>query len=245
MRGWLLGLVVAGCGPDPELVAERDALQQQKVSLERENARLEKEASSLHAQLLQLKAELTREQHRAVLLQLGVGEGEKLLATFQTDLGDVHCELWPQIAPQTVLNFVQLAEGRREWTDPVTGKKTTRPLYSGTIFHRVIPEFMLQGGDPLGTGRGGPGYQFADEIDPKVTFDRPGLLAMANAGPDTNGSQFFITDRSTPGRLNGKHTIFGACEDADVVQAITSVERDDDDRPVQEITLRRVVIERR
>ena len=133
---------------------------------------------------------------------------EPLHATFKTSLGEIVVKLLPDKAPKTVENFVGLAEGTREWTDPRTGQKVKKPLYDGTVFHRVIPDFMIQGGDPLGTGTGGPGYRFGDEIGPDNKFSRPGLLAMANAGPGTNGSQFFITEVPTPW-LNGKHTIFG------------------------------------
>ena len=129
-------------------------------------------------------------------------------ATFQTSAGDIVVKLLPDKAPKTVENFLGLAEGTREWTDPRTRQAVKKPLYDGTVFHRVIPDFMIQGGDPLGTGTGGPGYKFADEIGPDNKFDRPGLLAMANAGPNTNGSQFFITEVPTP-HLNRGHTIFG------------------------------------
>ena len=144
----------------------------------------------------------------------------------------------------TVLNFVQLAEGSKEWTDPATNQKVRKPLYNGTIFHRVIPEFMIQGGDPKGNGTGGPGYQFEDETSPDVTFSEPGLLAMANSGPATNGSQFFITDRAKPNHLNGKHTIFGKCADLDVVQKIASVEKDKRDKPLEDVVIKAVVVSR-
>ncbi len=133
---------------------------------------------------------------------------EEIYATFKTSAGEIVVRLLPQKAPRTVETFVGLAEGTREWTDPVARQKVTRPLYDGTVFHRVIPDFMIQGGDPLGTGHGGPGFRFADEIGPDNRFDRPGLLAMANAGPNTNGSQFFITEVATP-HLDRGHTIFG------------------------------------
>ncbi len=133
---------------------------------------------------------------------------ETIQATFQTSLGEIVVKLLPEKAPKTVANFVGLAEGTREWKDPRSGQSMKRPLYDGTVFHRVIPDFMIQGGDPLGTGTGGPGYRFEDEIGPDNRFDRPGLLAMANAGPNTNGSQFFITEVPTP-HLNRGHTIFG------------------------------------
>jgi peptidyl-prolyl cis-trans isomerase A (cyclophilin A) len=153
--------------------------------------------------------------------------------------------LFPQQAPQTVENFVGLAEGSREWTDPQTGRKSRTPLYNGTIFHRVIEGFMIQGGDPLGTGTGGPGYRFGDEFDPGLRFDRPYLLAMANAGPGTNGSQFFITVSPQP-HLNDRHTIFGeVVEGHSVVDQIGSAETDRRDRPVKEIVIDSVTIDRR
>jgi len=141
-------------------------------------------------------------------------------ATFQTSMGDIVVKLFPDRAPKTVENFVGLAEGTKEWTDP-RGQKVKKPLYDGTIFHRVIPDFMIQGGDPLGNGTGGPGYKFADEIGPANRFDRAGLLAMANAGPNTNGSQFFITEVPTPW-LDKGHTIFGeVVKGGDLVPKVT------------------------
>jgi peptidyl-prolyl cis-trans isomerase A (cyclophilin A) len=152
--------------------------------------------------------------------------------------------LYPDHAPKTVRNFVELAEGTREWTDPVTRKSAQAKLYDGTIFHRVIPNFMIQGGDPLGTGTGGPGYKFADECHPDLSFDRPYLLAMANAGPGTNGSQFFITTVPTPW-LTGKHTIFGeVVEGSGVVDEISQVQTSRGDRPVQDVVLESVEIRR-
>ena len=167
-----------------------------------------------------------------------------LTATLSTTQGTIKVRLFPDQAPQTVRNFVELAEGTRNWTDPRSGAETSDRLYDGTAFHRVIPDFMIQGGDPLGTGTGGPGYKFGDEIHPDLAFTRPYLLAMANAGPGTNGSQFFITVGPTPW-LNGKHTIFGeVIEGADVVQAISQAKTDRRDRPAQEIVLESVVIDR-
>ena len=169
---------------------------------------------------------------------------DTLTATLRTNQGTVVIRLFPDHAPKTVRNFVELAEGGREWTDPTTGRATTQKLYDGTIFHRVIPDFMIQGGDPLGSGRGGPGYKFADEIHPDLRFDRPYLLAMANAGPGTNGSQFFITVAPTPW-LNGKHTIFGeVVEGADVVDLISRLKTGSQDRPVEDVTVDSVTIER-
>lgn len=165
-------------------------------------------------------------------------------ATLRTSLGPIALRLFPDHAPKTVKNFTELAEGKREWRDPRTGQAITTPLYDGTIFHRVIAGFMIQGGDPLGTGTGGPGYQFADEFHPELTFDRPYLLAMANAGPGTNGSQFFITTVPTP-HLNRKHTIFGeVIEGSDVVDRISQVRTGRADRPVQDVVIERVEIDR-
>jgi peptidyl-prolyl cis-trans isomerase A (cyclophilin A) len=167
-------------------------------------------------------------------------------ATLHTSLGDIRVTLFPDTAPKTVRNFVGLAEGTQEWTDPKLRAKTTAPLYDGTIFHRIIPGFMIQGGDPLGTGTGGPGYRFADEVTTDVVFDRPYLLAMANAGPNTNGSQFFITVAATSW-LNLKHTIFGEVADQasrDVVDAIAAVETGRQDRPKVDVVIESIAIER-
>ncbi|MGH3150799.1 MAG: peptidylprolyl isomerase [Streptosporangiaceae bacterium] len=169
---------------------------------------------------------------------------QTLTATLQTNQGNIVIRLFPDHAPKTVRNFVELAEGGRQWTDPRTGRETTSKLYDGTIFHRVIPDFMIQGGDPLGSGRGGPGYQFADEFHPDLRFDRPYLLAMANAGPGTNGSQFFITVGATTW-LNGKHTIFGeVIQGADVVDAISRVKTGSQDRPADDVVIESVTIDR-
>ncbi len=167
-----------------------------------------------------------------------------LNATFQTSRGRIVVRLFPDHAPKTVKNFTELAEGAREWTDPRTRRPTTRRLYDGTIFHRVIAGFMIQGGDPLGTGTGGPGYRFADEFHPDLAFDRPYLLAMANAGPGTNGSQFFITTVPTPW-LTGKHTIFGeVIEGSEIVDAISRVRTAAGDRPATQVVLESVQVER-
>ncbi len=170
-------------------------------------------------------------------------------AVIHTSMGDIRLELFPAQAPHTVKNFVGLATGEKEWTDPETGKKTSRPLYDGSIFHRVIPNFMIQGGDPLGTGTGGPGYQFNDEISPELTFAEPYVLAMANAGKrlgkGTNGSQFFITVAPTTW-LNGKHTIFGKVVDEDskaVVDAISNVPTNAQDRPLTPVVIEHIEIE--
>ncbi|HVB27188.1 MAG TPA: peptidylprolyl isomerase [Mycobacteriales bacterium] len=171
---------------------------------------------------------------------------QELLATLHTIAGDVRLRLFPDHAPKTVRNFVELATGAREWTDPKTGAATTDQLYDGTIFHRVIPGFMIQGGDPLGTGTGGPGYRFADEFHPELAFTKPYLLAMANAGPGTNGSQFFITV-APAAWLTGKHTIFGEVADVDseaVVDKIAATTTGRNDRPLTDVSIATVGIER-
>ena len=159
-------------------------------------------------------------------------------------MGDIVIDLFPNHAPKTVANFVELATGEREWTHPKSGKKSKDNLYDGTVFHRVISGFMIQGGDPAGNGTGGPGYKFADEFHPELVFDRPYLLAMANAGPGTNGSQFFITVAATTW-LNRKHSIFGEVTDKAsqaVVDAIAEVETGAQDRPKSEVRIDSVTI---
>jgi peptidyl-prolyl cis-trans isomerase A (cyclophilin A) len=171
---------------------------------------------------------------------------EDMYVTISTTLGDVRVQLFPNHAPKTVANFVELAEGTREWVDPRSGERGKTPLYDGTIFHRVISGFMIQGGDPLGTGTGGPGYRFNDEIHPELGFTKPYLLAMANAGPGTNGSQFFITVAPTTW-LTGKHTIFGEVADQasrDVVDAITATETGQMDRPKTDVVVEKIIVER-
>jgi peptidyl-prolyl cis-trans isomerase A (cyclophilin A) len=166
-------------------------------------------------------------------------------AILHTSLGDIRMDLFAHQAPKTVKNFVGLSDGTLEWTDPRTGKPGQGALYTDVIFHRVIRGFMIQGGDPTGTGRGGPGYRFGDEFHPELVFDRPYLLAMANAGPGTNGSQFFITVGKTP-HLNRKHTIFGEVADQssrDVVDAIATTPVGPGDRPVTDVVITSVTIE--
>jgi peptidyl-prolyl cis-trans isomerase A (cyclophilin A) len=167
-------------------------------------------------------------------------------AVLHTSLGDINVTLFDNHAPKTVANFVGLSDGSQEWVDPRTGNTGEGALYSDVVFHRVINGFMIQGGDPTGTGRGGPGYRFADEFHPELGFDRPYLLAMANAGPGTNGSQFFITVGKTP-HLNFKHTIFGEVADQasrDVVDAIATTPVGPGDRPTTDVVITSVTIEK-
>ena len=171
---------------------------------------------------------------------------EQLTATLHTNLGDIKVNLFPNHAPKTVKNFVGLADGTGDWKDPKTKSDGSGPLYNGTVFHRVIKDFMIQGGDPLGTGTGGPGYKFADEFHPELQFDRPFLLAMANAGPGTNGTQSFITTVPTPW-LTNKHTIFGEVADQasrDVVAAVDAVETGAGDRPREAVVINSIDIEK-
>ena len=167
------------------------------------------------------------------------GDGP-LKARITTNHGEILCELAADKAPLTVANFVGLARGLHPWKDPATGEVVKRPFYDGLIFHRVIPEFMIQGGDPEGRGTGGPGYEFATEVSPELTHDRPGTLSMANAGPNTNGSQFFITEEPTP-QLDGGYNVFGYCDNVEVVKEIARVEKRSD-KPVEDVVMEKVEI---
>jgi peptidyl-prolyl cis-trans isomerase A (cyclophilin A) len=167
-----------------------------------------------------------------------VKKGMDLYATFDTSEGTIVCKLFTKAAPKTVENFVALGTGSKQWTDPNTHQPSNKPLYDGTVFHRVISNFMIQGGDPLGNGTGDPGYKFEDEFGSGKTFDKPGILAMANSGPNTNGSQFFITQVATPW-LNGRHTIFGeVVTGIDIVNKIVNVPKGAGDRPTTPVVLK-------
>jgi peptidyl-prolyl cis-trans isomerase A (cyclophilin A) len=166
-----------------------------------------------------------------------------LVAKIETTMGTFTCQLYDKQSPMTVANFVGLARGLRPWKDPKTSAWVKKPFYDGLIFHRVIPGFMIQGGDPLGVGRGNPGYKFDNEDAPDLTFDKPGLLAMANAGRNTNGSQFFITETLQPA-LNHGYTIFGLCDPVSLVTQIAGVERQPGDKPVKDVAMTKVTISR-
>jgi len=197
-----------------------------------------------HSQETPTKASGKKEKSSTVSSKNKTKKGTPMYAIFETNKGNFKVKLFADKTPKTVENFVGLAEGTKEFTDAKTGKKTTRPFYDGLIFHRVIPNFMVQGGCPLGTGTGDPGYRFGDEFVPELKHDKPGKLSMANAGPGTNGSQFFITVAATPW-LDNRHTIFGeVVEGYDIVEAISKVRTGPMDKPVENIVLKHVQIVR-
>lgn len=171
-------------------------------------------------------------------------KGKAMFALFETSKGNFKVKLFADKAPKTVENFVGLAEGTKEWTDPKTGKQVKKPFYDGLIFHRVIPNFMIQGGCPLGNGTGGPGYKFADEFHPELKHNKPGLLSMANAGPNTNGSQFFVTVAKTEW-LDNRHAIFGeVIEGYEIVEGMSKVKTGSMDRPAEDIVIKKVTIQK-
>ncbi|HEY1269998.1 MAG TPA: peptidylprolyl isomerase [Candidatus Binatia bacterium] len=179
---------------------------------------------------------------------LGLAQAQEkkgpLYATIKTSMGDIVVHLFDDKAPKTVANFVDLATGKKEWTDPKTGQKVKRPFYNGIIFHRVIPGFMIQAGDPLGTGFGGPGYRFEDEFNPDLRHSKAGILSMANAGPNTNGSQFFITVAARP-QLDDHYSVFGeVVKGQGVVDAISKVTRDPNDKPLKDVVIKEIVVSR-
>lgn len=255
-------LALVGCG-SAELEAERDALKERVGTLERELDQVSQQKESLDRRVTALQSQLTSQQsdlksemerlqeelstlnRSEMFRRMGISPGDKLTAVLKTTMGDIECKLYPDKSPRTVMNFVTLAEGTRPWTDPRTREMTNRPLYEDVIFHRVIPGFMIQGGDPQGSGMGGPGYKFADETDNGLTFDQEGLLAMANSGPNTNGSQFFITEGDRlPSHLNGRHTIFGECTNLDVVKTIARVQTNRRKKPLKDVVIERIEIQR-
>jgi peptidyl-prolyl cis-trans isomerase A (cyclophilin A) len=236
--------LLSACGPSKEMKAVNAQLETQVQELKKDKDKLAKDLQSARDRIATLERQEKASASDQVFTNLGIPENGSVKAVISTTMGDVRCTLWPKVAPTTVLNFVELSEGTRSWEDPKTGQQVKRPLYPGTSFHRVIPGFMIQAGDPVGNGTGGPGYSFSDEIRPDVVFDRPGLLAMANSGPNTNGSQFFITD-AIPKGIDGRYTIFGDCSGGlDVVKRIAAVPRDKSDKPLTDVTIRRIDIQR-
>jgi len=230
--------LLLGC--TAELKEENNALLATIQAQERELAAVATENGTLTLRVHDLETEIER---RDLAASLGMASGEKIWALLRTSRGEVLCELFPQKAPRTVENFVQLAEGSKAWLDPKTKAKVNRPLYDGTVLHRVIPEFMVQGGDPSGTGLGSPGFHIPDEFSPDLKHG-PGTLSMANTGnPNTGGSQFFITEQPTP-HLDGKHSAFGRCEPMGLIKEIARVPRDADNRPLEPVILRTVTIHR-
>jgi peptidyl-prolyl cis-trans isomerase A (cyclophilin A) len=239
----LLGALLAGCGQRTAEEIAGDSPADEVVTKstdtgevpDKEATEAEAESHPTEASAAQVPAETNK--------PAGSRKKEKgLYAEFDTTKGKIVCRLFEDKAPLTVKNFVGLAKGTKEWTDPKTQQKVKRPYFDGLKFHRVIPDFMIQGGDPLGTGTGGPGYQFEDEFDASLRFDKKGKLAMANAGPNTNGSQFFLTVAPTP-HLTGKHTIFGeVVEGQDVADAISQAPTGPGDQPTPPIAMKAVKI---
>ena len=256
MRSLLILLASVACASD-NTNGDQAALEDQISTMSEQLEEAEREAANLAQQVEseragasasamaadRLAAENSALRNASVLDGLGVSQGDTLVAEFETSKGNISCNLFYEQSPRTVLNFVELAEGTREWQDPRTGMRQTTPLYNGTIFHRVIPGFMIQGGDPVGNGTGGPGYRFPDEVNNGLTFDRPGLLAMANSGPNTNGSQFFITE-GTPSHLTGRHTIFGECTPMELIRTIGAVNTGARNKPLEDVVLQNVRIDR-
>ncbi len=243
-RALLVVLLLTGC--TAELKEELNRSQDEVAGLQDELSRIEAENARLTVEVADLEQELSRFKEAE---EAGLDPNEELWARLDTSMGDILCQLEPARAPLTVANFVGLAEGTRKWTDPRTGRPSRDPLYDDTIFHRVLSGFMIQGGDPLATGQGGPGYRFSDEFHPELKH-LPGTLAMANSGPGTNGSQFYITEVATP-HLDGKHTVFGYCEPMALIKDIASVPLrpaakpgEEPSRPVEDIVLEAVIIHR-
>jgi len=247
-------LALAGC-QDKALIERADALSKEVDALKGKLNTLESDKSALQARLKASEArvkaleETARAAEKKAFVDetanaLGVKAGQPLFATFKTSMGDIVVELFWEKTPRTVRNFVELAEGKKAWTDPKTNQSVTKKLYDGTIFHRVIPNFMIQGGDPLGSGMGGPGYKFSDEFVAELKHDAPGTLSMANSGPNTNGSQFFLTEVPTP-HLDGRHTVFGRVTSGlELIGQIARVEKGAQDRPKTDVVLKSVVIGR-
>ena len=244
-----------------ELQDMRNQLLQNEITQLQERIReLESEASSCHTnQVLSVREQSeceavietltddlycarTRLENPADRNALGMGVDDRIWVNFETSLGTIGCELLVDASPRAVQAFVELVRGSVEWTHPVSQVSSMAPLYTDTIFHRVIPDFMIQGGDPAGTGLGGPGFPLPDEFSCSLPFTEPGLLALANQGEEgTAGSQFFITTDAQPS-LNGRYTVLGRCENLDIIRQISQVPRDEADRPLEDVALNRAMI---
>jgi peptidyl-prolyl cis-trans isomerase A (cyclophilin A) len=231
-----------------ELKEQNNELSRRVSDLEKEVGKRDEENRALRAEVAEAKAAAEKGKGDK-LAAMGLQPGQDLWATLDTSMGVIHCKLEPERAPVTVANFVGLAEGTKEWKDPKSGDMVKRPLYDGTIFHRVIPEFMVQGGDPLGNGTGGPGFDIPDEFHPELSH-KPATLSMANAGPNTGGSQFFITETATP-HLDGRHSVFGYCKELDLVKAMARVPKvpgsgmgGPPSKPQTDVVLKKVTITR-
>lgn len=230
-------------GKGTEPVEQKEAPKEAPVDKAKEGALDHKEAQELAANAQEIKGNSEMDE---LVKEFDLKPGEKLYATFDTSMGPIKAELFWDKTPVTVLNFVQLALGKKEWSDPSTKEKKNSPLYNGTKFHRVIKNFMIQGGDPMGTGFGGPGYQFKDEFNSALKHDKKGILSMANSGPNTNGSQFFITEVPTP-HLDGRHTVFGQVTDSaslDIITQIANVQTDVRDKPVTDIVIKTLSVQK-
>lgn len=247
----LLLVLLTGC--TAELKEENNELRDTIAALESEVKSLKTENGALklqarQAKVVQKSAALTAATETADASSDSPSDsaasavGGEMWAKFDTSMGTILCSLEADKAPNTVANFVGLAEGTKEWTDPKTKEKKKAPFYDGLIFHRVIPKFMIQGGDPLGVGRGGPGYRFADEFHSELRH-KPGTLSMANSGPGTNGSQFFITEVTTP-HLDNRHSVFGYCEPLDIVKKIARVPTARGNKPLTPVVMNKVSIHR-
>jgi len=238
-----LWVSTSACRPDD--VQELQSLREQVVQLKKEQARLEEVSALERATARRQEQSLVERSAQVVACRMNLpDDNTQVFAVLQTSLGDIRLRLDWKVAPYTVQNLVSLAEGTRAFRDPSSGELVKRPFYDGLTFHRVVPEFMIQLGDLKGDGSGTPGFTLPDELNPDRHFDRPGLVGMANSGPDTNGSQFFILDAASPA-LDGKHTLFGeVVSGMEVVHAIARVPRDANDRPLQPVVVNKLTIER-
>ena len=230
--------------PEAAEEAEAEAAGDEAAEGEDEGESEEGEAAEPPAAVADGEIAPVGSENAADILASVAGDGEELWVVFATTMGEINCRLEQELVPETVANFVGLATGNKTYIDPETNEPARSNFYDGLIFHRVIPDFMIQGGDPLGSGRGGPGFRFADEFHPRLRHDRPGVLSMANSGPNTNGSQFFITEAPTP-HLDDRHSVFGYCEEIDTIARIARVPTGPGNRPLQDVAMESVVIERR